>query len=281
MRYWLMMGYRPVLKATILGLSIAPGSAYAFDYNRFYSDSSQSSHGEDPSRSAGPLPPAGLYVEHRQRFAAAPSIENNFWYLPKESDIRDDTEAERIKSQSQNKNRYLNSTTACMPSALSPESTREMVQRAARTFGVDPDFAAAVAWAESRFGRQQVSRKGALGPMQLMPGTAADLGATHSCDASVNVVAGIRYLRSLLDEFGNPLLAAAAYNAGPQAVREHHGVPPYTETVRYITTILDFELGLAGPKSPTVSGNRRNQSSNSDVPAALPTSGFIDGVMKF
>jgi len=96
----------------------------------------------------------------------------------------------------------------------------------------------AVAEAESGFNPRAVSPTGAAGLMQLMPSTARALGGTDGFDPWQNVLAGARYLRSLLDRFGSLELALAAYNAGPGAVERWGGVPPYRETRSYVSKIL-------------------------------------------
>jgi soluble lytic murein transglycosylase-like protein len=108
----------------------------------------------------------------------------------------------------------------------------------AADYGVDPALIEAIIASESAFDSQAISNAGARGLMQLMPQTAAALGVTDSFDAAQNVAAGTRYLRSLLDRFGNVELAVAAYNAGPNAVRRFGGIPPYEETRSYVRNVL-------------------------------------------
>lgn len=110
----------------------------------------------------------------------------------------------------------------------------ELIQRAADENGLDPAQVRALIGIESNGNPNAVSRAGAMGMMQLMPGTARDLGVTDPFDPEQNVMAGARYFRDQLDEFGDPVLAAAAYNAGPGAVRKYGGVPPYRETRDYV-----------------------------------------------
>jgi len=110
----------------------------------------------------------------------------------------------------------------------------ELIQRAADENGLDPAQVRALIGIESNGNANAVSPKGAMGMMQLMPGTARDLGVTDPFDPEQNVMAGARYFRDQLDEFGDPVLAAAAYNAGPGAVRKYGGVPPYRETRDYV-----------------------------------------------
>lgn len=107
----------------------------------------------------------------------------------------------------------------------------------------------AVAYVESRFRHDAVSEKGAIGLMQLMPGTARGLNVDPA-DPSQNARGGAVYLREMLDMFGNDLeLALAAYNAGPSAVREHGGVPPYAETRAYIAAVMDYLARTSLPET--------------------------------
>ncbi|HJU26104.1 MAG TPA: lytic transglycosylase domain-containing protein, partial [Rhodanobacteraceae bacterium] len=90
----------------------------------------------------------------------------------------------------------------------------------------------------SGFNPRALSYKGAQGLMQLMPGTASDLGVTNPFDVGQNIRGGAQYLASLLRDFGgNVSLAAAAYNAGEAAVRKYNGVPPYDETQVYVKRV--------------------------------------------
>lgn len=104
--------------------------------------------------------------------------------------------------------------------------------------GVDPDLARRLMSQESRGRSRAVSPKGAQGLMQLMPGTARQLGVTDPFDVHQNLDAGTKYLRQQLDEFGDPHLALAAYNAGPGAVKKFgNKIPPYRETQNYVKKI--------------------------------------------
>ncbi|HET6586659.1 MAG TPA: lytic transglycosylase domain-containing protein [Oleiagrimonas sp.] len=112
------------------------------------------------------------------------------------------------------------------------------VRVAAAAYGVKPAFLRAIIHAESAFNPNALSNKGAQGLMQLMPGTASDLGVTDAFDAAQNIRGGAQYLAQLLKDFhGDRKLAAAAYNAGPQAVRKYKGVPPYAETRVYVQRV--------------------------------------------
>jgi soluble lytic murein transglycosylase-like protein len=122
--------------------------------------------------------------------------------------------------------------------AVKPAGVAELVDNAARKYGLPPAFVRAVVAAESGYQANAVSPKGAIGLMQLMPGTARELGADPKIPEQ-NVDAGTRYLRDLLLKYDNQAYhALAAYNAGPGAVDKYHGVPPYRETQNYILNVL-------------------------------------------
>ena len=113
-----------------------------------------------------------------------------------------------------------------------------LIARYAAERDVRPDLVRAVIQAESAFNPSALSHKGAIGLMQLMPATAAELGVTDPYDPAQNIRGGVTYLRQLLDQFdGNEELALAAYNAGPGAVNRYGAVPPFRETRDYIKRI--------------------------------------------
>jgi soluble lytic murein transglycosylase-like protein len=115
----------------------------------------------------------------------------------------------------------------------------QVVTSASATYHLDPDLVNSVIRAESGFNSRAVSRKGAQGLMQLMPGTAGKLGVTNPFDPEANVGGGTRYLRELLERYNFDLVKAlAAYNAGPQRVEQYRGVPPYRETRAYVARIV-------------------------------------------
>ncbi|HVB84889.1 MAG TPA: lytic transglycosylase domain-containing protein [Rhodanobacteraceae bacterium] len=124
-------------------------------------------------------------------------------------------------------------TTPLRVHAYAPE-----IAAAASRYGVDPALLRAVIHAESAFDPRAVSDKGAQGLMQLMPGTAADMGVRDAFLPGQNIDGGARYLAQLLRDFhGNERLATAAYNAGEAAVRKYNGVPPYDETQLYVQRV--------------------------------------------
>jgi hypothetical protein len=122
-------------------------------------------------------------------------------------------------------------------------------ERAAKAEGLDVKLLRAVAWAESRGRQQAVSAKGALGIMQLMPGTAEQLGV-NPFDPDANVHGGARYLAQQLARFRSLPLALAAYNAGPGAVLRWGGIPPYAETQSYVAQIMSRYQGVPFSVTP-------------------------------
>lgn len=121
------------------------------------------------------------------------------------------------------------------------------VQEAARARGLDPNLVDLMIRMESGYNPRAVSPKGARGMMQLLPSTASLYGVTDLFDARENIRAGVSYFRDLLGRFGADVrLALAAYNAGPEAVEKHNGVPPYDETRNYVDAILGAYNGAGG-----------------------------------
>lgn len=123
-----------------------------------------------------------------------------------------------------------------------PPHLNTIVKRAALDYAVDKALVQAVIHAESDFNTRAVSIKGASGLMQLMPETAQRYGIQDIFDPEQNVMGGVRYLRELLDAFGNNMrLALAAYNAGESSVLRYGGVPPFPETVNYVERVLKLK----------------------------------------
>ncbi|HUZ05481.1 MAG TPA: lytic transglycosylase domain-containing protein [Acidobacteriaceae bacterium] len=120
-----------------------------------------------------------------------------------------------------------------------PMNVPTLLAQAATVHHIDVDLLASVVHAESNGNPQAVSRAGAQGLMQLMPGTAAVLGVQNSFAAAQNIAGGTAYLDTLLTRYHDNLaLALAAYNAGPEAVDRYHGIPPYAETRRYVAHVI-------------------------------------------
>lgn len=156
--------------------------------------------------------------------------------------------------------RGLPSSQLAVRRSLPREALDEIVDRNAADRRLDRELVFAVIQVESSFDPGALSRKGAMGLMQLMPETARELGVVDPYDPQQNVNGGCRYLRRMLDTFGGNLeLALAGYNAGPNAVRRFGGIPPYEETRRYVEKVVRLYRGDAGftlPSSAIRSGRR-------------------------
>jgi soluble lytic murein transglycosylase-like protein len=123
--------------------------------------------------------------------------------------------------------------------SLSPADLHEMLTQAGLEHNLDVDLLASLVKAESNGNSRAVSRVGARGLMQLMPGTAKELGVEDSFKPEQNVRGGTAYLDVLLTRYHDNLaLALAAYNAGPEAVDRYHGIPPYRETQAYVARVI-------------------------------------------
>lgn len=125
--------------------------------------------------------------------------------------------------------------------SMAPGGIDDMIAEASRKYGVDPKLMDAVARTESNYAPNAVSSAGAVGVMQLMPDTASSLGVTDIYNPRDNIEGGVKYMKQMLNAFdGNVTKAVAAYNAGPQAVKDYNGVPPYAETKNYVQKVLDL-----------------------------------------
>jgi soluble lytic murein transglycosylase-like protein len=151
-----------------------------------------------------------------------------------------------------------------VPEAAKPaKSTIQIVSEASEKHGVDSDFIHSVIKQESAGNANAVSRTGARGLMQLMPGTASQLGVHDSFSPEQNVHGGTLYLKELLQRYnGDAIKALAAYNAGPGAVDHYKGVPPYRETRQYVQRVVrDYNKSKQGKAKSTDKPN----------PAAAPS----------
>ncbi len=129
------------------------------------------------------------------------------------------------------------------PSLAAGNPYHSLIMTISATYGLDPNIVTAVCRAESAFNPRAVSRKGAVGLMQLMPETARQYGVIDRTDPLQNLTAGIRHLKYLYSKYQSLPLTLAAYNAGEEQVRKFRGIPPFSETKGYIARVMRL-LGL-------------------------------------
>lgn len=122
--------------------------------------------------------------------------------------------------------------------SLSTDAIDKIIETKSRQYGVDPVLVKAIVKNESAYDQNAVSPVGAKGLMQLMDATAGQLGVKNPFNAEQNIDGGVRYLRSLIDHFGDTATAVAAYNAGPGNVEKYGGIPPFDETQKYTTNVM-------------------------------------------
>lgn len=140
---------------------------------------------------------------------------------------------------------------------------------AAATYNLDVNLLRAVAKQESNFDTTSTSSSGAMGIMQLMPGTAENLGCADPYDPYQNIMAGANYLRQLIDRYnGNVETALAAYNAGPTAVAEYGGVPPFEETQNYIQKVMGY-YATGVTISPNVNASAISHMTETEISAQV------------
>ena len=133
---------------------------------------------------------------------------------------------------------YVPTAEALASSAYNEETLTPLIEETARRYGLEPELVKAVVKIESAFYPKAHSKAGAMGLMQLMPATAAELGVADPWDPVANLDGGCRYLAQMLTRFGDLKLALAAFNAGPSAVEHYRAVPPYDETQAYVVKVL-------------------------------------------
>jgi soluble lytic murein transglycosylase-like protein len=131
------------------------------------------------------------------------------------------------------------------------------IKAAAARYNIPEELIAGVIWQESRGNPRAVSHCGAMGLMQLMPGTAQQLGVANAFSPGQNIDGGAKYIRQMLDKFGRVDFAVAAYNAGPGNVSKHGGIPPFRETQDYVPKVLGYANGfkVAGGFQDTAATN--------------------------
>ena len=157
-------------------------------------------------------------------------------------DVQLDSDFQKILDNTYEQ-QYGSSSKAGVPSSSSSNVSHgdidKLIDKYATQNNLDPDFVKAVVKQESGFNPNAKSHCGAMGLMQLMPSTAQGLGVKNAFDAEQNIYGGTKYLKGLMDRFGNNKeLALAAYNAGPNAVKKYNGVPPYKETQNYVKNVM-------------------------------------------
>ncbi|MBX2859608.1 MAG: lytic transglycosylase domain-containing protein [Vampirovibrio sp.] len=121
----------------------------------------------------------------------------------------------------------------------------DLVERQAGKEGLDPNLVKALVQTESAFNPKAVSKAGAMGLMQLMPGTANELGVKDAFNPVQNINGGTKYLKTLMGKYDSVPKALAAYNAGPGAVDKYSGIPPYKETQNYVQRIMSLQKQYA------------------------------------
>ena len=156
-------------------------------------------------------------------------------------------------------------------SAKAAPPLSEVVASASAAYHLDPDLVNSVIHAESGFNAHAVSPKGARGLMQLMPGTANQLGVMDAFDPQANVTGGSRYLRELLERYNFDLVKAlAAYNAGPERVEQYRGVPPFRETRAYVAKIVHEYNKKKTAQEKAAKQKQASASESSKVPDKVP-----------
>lgn len=148
-------------------------------------------------------------------------------------------------------NFFLTLSASTPPSLLGkvPPTVKQAIQDASKRYQLDPRLVLAIAKVESNLNPTAISPDGARGLMQIMRGTGDSLGLAHTYEIHNHLNAACQYLRMLFIQFRSNLpLVLAAYNAGPGAVEKHKGIPPFSETQKYVKKVLDLYGQLKNEK---------------------------------
>ncbi len=172
---------------------------------------------------------------------------------------------------------YSKSVALSAPAA--PVDYSAYVSEAAAKYAVEPELIRAVIKTESNGNHRAVSRKGAMGLMQLMPQTANDMNVSNPFNPEENIEGGTRYLRYLLEKFnGDITLAVAAYNAGPKTVEKYGNIPPISETIQYVKRVFTL---YKGKRSIPVQADAEPATKNLKVPSVVYKIVLEDGTVLF
>jgi soluble lytic murein transglycosylase-like protein len=163
------------------------------------------------------------------------------------------------RSAAEEVNHYFSQPTASLTRSFTSQEIEAAIQDAATRHNVDPNLVRAVVKVESNFNPNAVSRKGAMGLMQLMPQTARQLNVSNPFDPKQNVDAGVRHLKKLMESYGGDVkLTLAAYNAGAGAVARSAGIPHFSETRDYVKRITSLYYGGSAAVPLLLGGPVRN-----------------------
>lgn len=157
-----------------------------------------------------------------------------------------------------------------------------LIKSTASKYSLDPSLIHAVIKTESNYDRYAVSRKGAMGLMQLMPGTAQDLGVKNPFHPGENIEGGTRYLRYLLETFNwNLTLALAAYNCGPEPVKKYGNVPPIKETREYVRKVLALYGSGTNETASAATTRQKTDRAKNTAPSHIYRLELEDGTVLF